>query len=204
MRTAKRNRQSGVTLLELMISMGILTAVMGVLFTLSLGIGDTAKIQEVKSAANDEGRRALLAVVPRLRQAQSSTVNTGAMPGDVLSFQMAQDLDGNGSAVSVEGDLEVGSLVTIQRDSDDLNGDGLAAEQLIMIQGDTITVLANKLSPDPGPAPAVDGAAPPENTAGFWVEEQAGSVLITILTQGESRRGHVIRQQFTELVNPRN
>jgi hypothetical protein len=73
-----------------------------------------------------------------------------------------------------------------------------------MIQGDTTTVLANNLSPDVAPAPAVDGAEPAPNTAGFWVEEQAGGVLITIRTQGTSRQGHVIRQQFTELVNPRN
>lgn len=198
------NIQSGVTLLEMMFSMAILTAVMGVLFSLSLGIGDTARIQEVKARSNDEARRALLAVVPRLRQAQQTSVNTGAMPGDVLSFNMAADVDGNGSAVNVSGNLEVGTLVTIERDTDDLNEDGVGAEQLIMIQGETITVLANNLSPDAGPAPAVDGAEPAPNTAGFWVEEQAGGVLITIRTQGTSRQGHVIRQQFTELVNPRN
>lgn len=200
----KRNSQSGVTLLEMMFSVAILTAVMGVLFSLSLGIGDTARIQNVKATSNDEARRALLAVVPRLRQAQFTSVNTDEMPGDVLSFNMADDIDGNGSAVNISGNLEVGTLVTIQRDSADANGDGVGAEQLVMIQGNTVTVLANNLSPDPGPAPAADGAEPADNTAGFWVEEQAGGVLITIRTQGTSRQGHVIRQQFTELVNPRN
>ena len=200
----KRNSQSGVTLLEMMFSVAILTSVMGVLFSLSLGIGDTARIQEMKARSNDEARRALLAVVPRLRQAQFTSVNTDEMPGDVLTFNMADDIDGNGSAVNISGNLEVGTLVTIQRDTDDLNGDGLGAEQLVMTQGDVVTVLANTLSPDGGPAPVEDGVEPAENTAGFWVEEQAGGVLITIRTQGTSRQGHVIRQQFTELVNPRN
>lgn len=201
---ANRMNQLGVTLLEVMFSMAILTAVMGVLFSLSLGIGDTARIQEVKATSNDEARRALLAVVPRLRQAQGTSVNTAEMPGDVLKFNMADDMDGNGTAVNVSGNLEVGSLVTIQRDVDDVNQDGVGAEQLIMTQGETVTVLANKLSPDAGPAPVADGVEPAPNTAGFWVEEQAGGVLVTIRTQGTSRQGHVIRQQFTELVNPRN
>ncbi len=200
----KLTSRSGVTLLEMMFSMAILTAVMGVLFSLSLGIGDTARIQEMKARSNDEARRALLAVVPRLRQAQGTSVNTDAMPGDMLSFNMATDMDGNGSAVNVSGNLEVGTLVTIQRDTDDLNEDGVGAEQLIMVQGEDVTVLADTLSPDAGPAPVADGEEPAANTAGFWVEEQAGGVLITIRTQGTSRQGHVIRQQFTELVNPRN
>lgn len=201
---AMRKRQLGVTLLEIMFSVAILTAVMGVLFSLSLSIGDTARIQQVKATSNDEARRALLAVVPRLRQAQGTSVNTEDLPGDVLKFNMAADIDGNGTAVNVNGNLEVGSLVTIQRDVDDANEDGVAAEQLIMLQGEEITVLANNLSPDAAPAPPADGEAPAPNTAGFWVEEQAGGVLITIRTQGKSRKGHVIRQQFTELVNPRN
>lgn len=199
-----RGNQSGVTLLEVMFAMAILTAVMGVLFSLSLGIGDTARIQEVKATANDEARRALLALVPRLRQAQGTSVNTDEMPGELLKFNMAADIDGNGTAVNVSGNLEVGSLVTIQRDSEDVNQDGVGPEQLIMLQGETVTVLANNLSPDGAPAPVADGEEPAPNTAGFWVEEQAGGVLVTIRTQGTSRQGHVIRQQFTELVNPRN
>lgn len=204
MKNALHNTNAGVTLLELTVSMGILTAVMGVLFTLSLSIGDTAKIQTVKGVANDEARRALLAVVPRLRQAQDSSINKGALPGDVLSFRMAADTDGNGTAVDVGGDLEVGNIVTIQRDAQDLNGDGVTSSQLVLVDGDTVTVLANNLSPDGAPAPVAEGEPEPENTAGFWVEEQSGGVLVTIRTQGASRRGHVIRQAFTELVNPRN
>lgn len=201
---ARRNSQSGFTLLETMFSMAILTAVMGVLFSLSIGIGDTARIQEVKARSNDEARRALLAVIPRLRQAQGTSINTGQMPGDILTFNMAADVDGNGSAVNVSGNLEVGSQITIRRDSDDMNDDGVGAEQLIMIQGNIVTVLANNLSPDAGPAAVAAGEEPAANTAGFWVEEQVGGVLVTIRTQGTSRQGHVIRQQFTELVNPRN
>lgn len=199
----KKNRL-GVTLLELMMAMSIMTAVMGVLFSLSISIGDTAQLQDVKVINNDEARRALLAVVPRFRQAETSSINTADLPGDVLSFRMPADLDGNGTAVNVGGDLETGALVTIRRDAEDLNQDGLLNEQLIMIQGDTVMVLANHLSPDSGPGPVAEGEPEPENTAGFWVEQQSGGFLLTIRTEGESRRGTPIRQQFTELVDPRN
>lgn len=204
MATRNRISQRGVTLIELMMAMSILTVVMGVLFTLSISIGDTAKLQDVKVVNNDEARRALQAVVPRLRQAQFSSVNTGEMPGDVLRFQMPADLDGNGTAVNISGDLELGNPVTIQRDVDDANEDGVTDTQLVMISGDTVTVLANQLSPDPRPAPVQVGEIAPENNAGFWVEQQNGGILLTIRTQGESRRGTLIRQQFTELVDPRN
>lgn len=204
MPNAIQKSTSGVTLLELMVSMGILTAVMGVLFTLSLSIGDTARIQTTKGVANDEARRALLAVVPRLRQAQDASINKASFPGEILSFRMAADTDGNGTAVDIGGALELGNIVTIQRDVQDLNGDGVTATQLVMIEGDQVTVLANNLSPDGPPAPAAEGEPEPENNAGFWVENQAGGVLVTIRTQGTSRRGHVIRQTFTELVDPRN
>lgn len=195
---------AGVTLLELMVAMGILTAVMGVLFTFSLSVGDTAGIQNTKVIANDEARRALLAVVPRLRMAQTTTINKAQLPGDVLSFRMPQDLDGNGTAVNIGGDLELGGAITIKRDADDLNEDGKTLTQLILIDGDDVTVLANELSPDAGPAPVAEGESEPENTAGFWAQEQGGSILVSIRTQGTSRRGHVIRQEFTELVDPRN
>jgi len=194
MKAARAKNQRGFTLLEMMFAMGILTVVMGVLFTLSIGIGDTAKLQDVKVVNNDESRRALIAVVPRLRQAQRTSVNWADLPGDVLSFRMAADVSGNGLAVNVSGNLEVGDLVTIRRDVDDLNGDGRTTEQLIMITGDgPPTVLANNLAPGEG-----------EAEAGFWAEQQAGGILLTIRTEGETRRGTLIRQQFTEFVSPRN
>jgi hypothetical protein len=193
-----------MTLLELMISMSIMTVVMGVLFSLSIGLGDTAKLQDVRLRNNDDARRAILAVVPRMRQAQMSSVNTGDLPGDVVSFRMPEDIDGNGTAVNISGELETGDLITIQRDVDDLTQDGLTNEQLIMIEGETVTVLANNLSPDGAPAPVGEGEEIPENTAGFWVEQERGGILLTIRTQGKTRRGNLIRQQFTELVDPRN
>lgn len=197
--------QQGSTLLELMFAVAIMTIVMGTLFTLSLSIGDTAQLQDVKITNIDEGRRALLRIVPRVRQAHRASVNFEDMPSDVLRFRMPEDIDDNGLAIDRFNTLELGDEIIIRRDKDDLNKDGVAASQLIMIQGETVTVLANELSPDEGPDPDWKGnGEPPENTAGFWVEVVSGRLTVTIRTEGTTRRGQEIRQQFTQIVEPRN
>ncbi len=198
-------KKRGSTLLELMFAVAIMTIVMGTLFTLSFSIGDTAQLQDVKITNIDEGRRALLGIVPRVRQAHRPSVNFEDMPSDVLRFRMPEDIDDNGLAIDRFNTLELGDEIIIRRDNDDLNKDGVAASQLIMIQGETITVLANELSPDEGPDPDWEGnGEPPENTAGFWVEVVSGRLTVTIRTEGTTRRGQEIGQQFTQIVEPRN
>lgn len=200
-----KSAQAGVTLLELTFAMAILTIVMGVLFTLSLSIGDTARVHDVKISAVDEGQRALLRIGPLLRQAQRTSINLDEMPVDILRFRVPADLDNNGLAVDAENKLELGGEITVRRDKTDQNKDGFSMSQLIMIQGEDITVLANNVSPDTGPTPGASGIdTVPVNRAGFWVEEVSGRISVTIRTQGESRRGHIIRQEFTQLIEPRN
>jgi len=197
-------RARGATLLELTFAMAILAIVMGTLFTLSIGIGDTSQIQEIRLTANDEGRRALLRLIPRLRHAQLASINTDEMPSDILRFRTPADLDGNGIALDAFNTLELGDEITVRRDTYDQNKDGQSITQLIMIDGETITVLANHLSPDAGPPPIASSDGTVENTAGFWVEAVEGGISVTVRTQGESRRGHTLRQTYTQLVTPRN
>ena len=203
-----RDLESGFTLVELTVAVAILVVLMGVLFSLSLGIGDTAAIQDLKITGNDEARRGLLAVAPRLRQAVRETINLDQMPTDILSFRMPEDIDGNGLAVDSANALELGPEVEIRRDKHDQNKDGMTQSQLIMISGESIRVLANGLSPDLGPSPAPASGkgevVPAENTAGFWVAEEEGGIRVTIRTLGTSRRGHKILQEFNQLIAPRN
>lgn len=184
---------AGVTLLELAVAMGIFTALMGVLFSVSLSLGDSARVQEVKVNAGDEARRALLLLTPRLRQAAAGSINTEQLPGEVLRFRMADDVDGNGTAVNAGNALELGPEIAVLRDDNDLNEDGLTASQLILIDGDRVRVLANNLAaPRTGP------------DAGFVVEAVEGRISVTVRTEGHSRRGHPISQSLTQLVTPRN
>jgi len=208
-------RRGGFTLMEVMMATAILTIVMGVLFTLWLGISDTANVQEAKAVTTDAARQGLGRLVPLLRGAARSSVNWDALPGEVLSFRVAVDLDGNGTAVDSSGNLELGGLLTVQRDVDDLNGDGQTATQLVLIEaaGDrpTVTVLANDICPvnETVDAEGVFGPAQDANgngrqDRGFWVEASGRGLVVTVGGERTSRKGHAIITDMREFVVPRN
>ena len=198
-----QSRTRGFTLLELTFAVAIMTVIIGVLFSLSLGVGDTAAIQDIKLVINDEARRAMLAVAPQLRQAARESINFDQLPSDVLTFRTPRDLDGNGLAVDAFNSLELSPIFEIRRDRFDQNKDGIALAQLIMISGESIRVLANNLAPDIVIRDRT-GKTPSQNTAGFWVEEEEGNLRVTIRTRGITRRGHQLRYQLSQVIVPRN
>ncbi len=203
-----RYSMRGMTLTELMMTVGLMTIVMGALFTLSLSLTDTVQNYNATITATDEARRALQILIPRISHASRQTVNWNELPGDVLRFRMPTDLDGNGSCVDVNGNLELGDVVTIQRDTGDANGDGLTDNQLVMIQGDNVTVLANHLFNPPEVANQ-DGTFNDTNgngrlDRGFFVTVENGALHINIDTFGQSRRGHQFVINVEERVVPRN
>ncbi len=192
----------GFTLIEMMVAVAIFTIVMGTLLTLSLTFANTAEVQELRITNNDEARRMFLGITPLLRQASRRSINWDQLPGDSITFQIATDLDGNGFATSVAGRIELTGQMTIQRDRDDVNGDGFTLSQLVFID-DTGTprVLANGLQDGPVPT----GAGPDiPNDVGFWVAPQGAGVLITVRTEGTTRRGRVFTTMASEFILPRN
>ncbi len=198
----------GMTLIELSMTIGLMTIVMGSLFVLSLSLSDTVQTYNATITATDDARHALYLLIPRLSQASRQTINWNELPGEVLRFRMPTDLDGNGSCVDVGGDLELGDTITIQRDTEDLNGDGLTGNQLVMVQGDNVTVLANHVfSPSEPGNP--DGSFTDTNGNGRWdrgfsVISQNNTLQIVIDTLGQSRRGHQFVIHVEESVTPRN
>jgi len=197
-----------MTLIEVMVALSILTIVMGMLFQLAVGLGDTAQVQEIKATSSDEARKAMIYLTRDLRQAAAGTI-TGA-PGATITYRMATDLDGNGSAVDVGCTLELGNIRTIRRDSEDLNGDGMTNGQLVVTDGDRVQVLANDLLEDedtngnsvldPGEDANLNGVL----DRGVWFERSGNAVRVTIQTQGRSRRGHLLTSRLSETVFPRN
>lgn len=203
----------GMTLLEVMMATALLTIVMGTLFSISLSFSDTAEVQESKIQTNDESRRALLQIIPELRQAAKGSITIGALSatGDSISYRVATDVDGNGTAVDVNGDLELSDIRTIQRDEQDLNGDGQASNQLIRISGDAVTVLANQISDGTetfdengvfGPAQDTNGNGRMDR--GFFVEFSGSGLMVNVQTQKSTRRGHTLTTTLSEFVKPRN
>ncbi len=197
-----------MTLIELTMTVGLMAIVMGSLFALSLSLNDTVQTYNTTMTATDDARHALYILIPRLSQASRQTINLNELPGEVLRFRMPTDLDGNGSCVDVGGNLELGDTITIQRDTEDLNGDGLTNNQLVMVQGDNVTVLANHVfSPPESGNP--DGSFTDNNgngrwDRGFFVIAQDNTLQVVIDTLGQSRRGHQFVIHLEESITPRN
>ena len=208
----RRHSQRGLTLMEIMFTVAILTIVMGALAAIALAMGDTARVQTAKINTNDEARRALQVIAPQLRQALRDSINWGDLPGDSISFRIVTDVSGNGYAVDSQGEVEVSPIRTIQRDEDDLNEDGQTLTQLILTEdGDLLRVLANDIVPV-SETLAEDGTFGPDEDLnnngqldrGFWVEPRDNGLEISVQAQGFSRQGHLITTTLTEFVVPRN
>lgn len=204
-------RNQGMSLLEVMMAVALFTIVMGAIFGLSLSFGDTARVQNVKALSNDEALRAFQSAIPLLCEAAKSSITWDTLPADVLSFQTASDVDGNGSAVGIDGKLELSGIKTIQRDVNDANADGQTNTQLVLIEGESVRVLANNLIPA-SESPDAEGNFGSEQDTngngvldrGFWVEPQNGGLMIHLDVQGQTRRGNILISHFEEFVEPRN
>lgn len=194
-------RNAGMTLLEVMVAMTLFILVIGVLYTISLGMINAHEVQEITLTTNSEIRGSLWILIPRLRQAARGSINWANLPGDSVSFMMAADVDGNGFAVDVNGDIELVGPVTIQRDADDANGDGLTMSQLVMITPTGTRVLGNDLLE--GTAGTVTPGVVPAGV-GFWVAPRNGNLEVTIRAEGRTARGRIYDTTMTEIVNPRN
>lgn len=96
--------RAGVTLLELMFTVGLMTVVLGMLFALATGLGDATQTQAAKTTANDEVRRAMIYIARDIRQASKASLS--ALPAATLTYSIATDVDGNGTAVDIGGYLE--------------------------------------------------------------------------------------------------
>ncbi len=191
----------GFTLLEIMVTTALFTIVMSVIFSMGLGFANSAEVQEIKIITTEEARRALMILAPRLRQAARNSINWDDLPGDNITFRMATDLSGNGTAVDADGAIELTEPLIVQRDVNDANEDGITMTQLVLIDDDNVRVLANSL--ETGPAPEAPGADVPANV-GFWVRPRNNGLEVTVRAEGRTRRGRVLNTVITEYIVPRN
>lgn len=204
----KNSRASGFTLLEMSVSVAIFTIVMGMLFTLSKGLGDTSRVQMTNVNMADEARRAMIFIDRELRQAQQSSVST--LPSASASYCVAADVDGNGTAVDSTGGLETSTTRRICRDTDDLNHDGIRTSQLVAVNGTQVTILANYLYMnedyngnkvlDTGEDWNKNGVLDP----GLWFARVGNAIRVTIQTVGKGPQGQSMIYTLQEDVFPRN
>lgn len=200
-------RKDGMTLLEIVFAVAILTVVMGLIFGLSVTLSDTANNRQLKALTQDEVRRAMTDMVRDLHQAARASISD--LPDSEIAYQIATDLDGNGTAVDNNGQLELSVERTIKRDDEDLNGDGIF-NQLVLDDGNTVRVLANNLIPDEdlNNNGTLDAGEDTNNNGrldrGIWFERVGANVQVTVQTQARNRQGHFMTSAMVEIVSPRN
>lgn len=185
-------RNHGYSLLELMMAMAILAGVTGMLLLLSISMGNATNTQEAKITTGDDARGAMLQVVRQVRQASRASIPPGSLPGPVLTYRVAQDTSGNGVAVNPAVAMEVSPVRTIQRNEAD-------PTQLIMTEGDNVTVFANNLMLDG------ENVNPAGFDRGIWFEQVGQAIRITIQSQRMvDASGQRIESTMVETVLPRN
>jgi len=214
--TTTKNRSLGVTLIELMVAATILSLTLGGIYVVARAAFVNAAFHDAEIAAQEDARRAVQFMVTELRQAVGSSLSGQTLPNDTLTFQLPGDADGNGLPLNQSGYLETVGTVTYTRDWNDMNGDGLAARQLIRVYQagagtpPVITVLANDLMPNEDvnwngildAGEDVNGSRFLER--GVWFD-RAGSLLrVTVDTEKRVAEGARVWASITADVHPRN
>ena len=192
-------RRAGMTLLEIMVAVAIFTIVIGILFTLSVGMSDTARLHEEKSQTVDQARRALITLERELLQASRSSIaikdaaGTTATAGPTLIYKIPVNDATTNVGIKPNKTINLGNNRTIGTDVNDANQDGLATTQLVLTGTDTdipnaVRVLANDLvTPN-----------------GIWFQRDGTAIRVTVQTRGISRQGLIITSHLSETLLPRN
>ena len=204
-------RRDGFTLLEMTVSIAILTIVLAILFGLATNLAASAKVQDTKVVVTDQSRAAMMVMAREVRQAATNSINWGNLPGSTLTYRSATDADGNGYAVDVNVDLELSVLRTLGRDLNDANNDGLTATQLVRTAGSTVRVITNDLVLDEDVNangvldPGEDANANGTLDRGLWFERAGWGIRMTIQTQRRSDvQGPLMMSTMVETIVPRN
>ena len=138
----------GYTMLEMMLSISLMTIVIGALWVLADSLETTSQDQEAIISTQGEVTTAMMRISRELRSASFSTIPWGADDTlTAISYQVAEDVDGNGVAVDVGGNLELGAARRIFADTGDANNDG-RTDQVLLFSNNNFTVLMNNLMPD--------------------------------------------------------
>jgi len=195
-------KSSGYTLLEVMVAMTILMITLGTLLGMSIGVSDTNSLAEAQLKMNQDARAAVQAIASELRNAQWQSIGN-TLPAETLSYRVASDVDGNGTATDRSGRIETSALRTIRRDGMDTNADGQTTNQLVIAQGNTVLrVLTNNLCPTSETTSDTNGNGIIDK--GFWVTGGSSGLTITVQTEATLRNGRKLEAVYTEFVKPRN
>jgi hypothetical protein len=181
------------------------------LFVLADNLQRSVAHEEARIETQDNVRGGMQLLMRELRQSGQVSVGWGTLPAETLTYRRAEDLDGNGTPTDVGGYLELGALLTIQRDTADANGDGVTNTQLIITDGATARVVANGLllNEDANNNGVLDAGEDGNNNGvlerGVWFERVGNSIQITLQAQETpGPRNSPVTSDLIEIVTPRN
>lgn len=143
MKTSRPGNDHGLNLIELMITIAIMTVIGGMLaYFLAIG-GVSWHTGDAEIQANQEARKGMMSMARELRQAQESTIKTmaGALYNknivyNDITFITISDIDGDGDTISAGGTLEWSAPISYY----------VAGNQLLRQSGGAIKVLANNVT----------------------------------------------------------
>ena len=186
----------GFTLIEVLFAATISITILGAAFGVIMQVRDTSSVMEMRAAARSEAERAIYVIGQELGQASLSSL--GTLPGASIHYRIPVDIDGDGIALDAIRQVEWSGERIIQRDVMDANHDGLGVEQLVLVNGVQVTVLANSLAPCETKIEATD-------KPGLWFEAVPGGVRVTVCTQKISQPDrHLLTEVLAETIFVRN
>lgn len=155
-------KNAGFTLIEVIITVFILSSVMMVIYYVEMAVVRASVHQETTMTLRDEARLGLQYMTRVLRGAEKTSLQAPDKNGELaalgdgvastLRFQVVEDSDGNGVALNAEYELELSPPVAFVIDETDSNGDGLTDTQLVHVdeEGNVIHVISSHLREDGG------------------------------------------------------
>lgn len=194
-------KNAGFSLLETTFVVAIFVIVTGAIFSMAISFSDTADAQNIKANANDAARNMYLNLLPELRSAQRSSIDWGALPGSKLTYKIPVDTDGNGTAVNGNGVIELSATITVGPDTQDVNGDGLKAQQLVRSGAGATQVWSNSLASG---AKVTNPDGTTSTVDGILFRPYGNGLEVVMVVSAKDRRGHNFQNVYRQIVNPRN
>ena len=191
-------RRDGFTLIEVLTASTLLIAALGMIWQAWMMANTTSDALGRKMDATNASARALNTIEHELRLASFSRLSP--LPSATIRYHIPEDVDGNGLPVDASGKPEYGVERVIARDRNDANHDGISEDQLILISGDRVEVLANDLLPDETEDTNGNGRL----DRGIWFETDGRGVMIRLSVSMKTARKLTLAGQAAQLVTPRN
>jgi prepilin-type N-terminal cleavage/methylation domain-containing protein len=199
--------KAGFTLFELMVALALAGVLGGILAGVEIKTHRFSTWFTQMTDMRAQSRNAFETVQRELRQAALTSVSQ--LPAQSITYQVAADIDGNGTALDKNGAIELSPPRTICRDTEDKNGNGRKESELVLLADNQVRILAANvaLDEDQNSNGTLDTGEDRNDNGkldkGLLFERNGDSIIINVQTVKDDKgRGAMAEVQAT--VTPRN